>query len=463
MRSTTWIGLAALALSCGCSLAFVKRAPPAAAPGPQVACTDTKILPVADAVVGTAMVVGAVGISRADIDPDARNVVSPLYGVVGLGLIYSAYVGFRETGRCQALRDAPAIAMGPAPAPAIAPAPAPAPAIAPAPAPGPAPVPTPAPAPAPVPVPAPVSAPTPAPAPTPVAPPTLDPYAAAAPSPPPAPPARREPSGEGELIGIGASLGLLTSITLIDRADAGESRSASLLIVGGALGGGALGYLVADGLRARRSDAYTAAAGLTLGITNAALLLRPLGRADTSEEVLPILLAGSVVGAGAGLAVGHGLALTRGQVMFAADLGLLGVGTVALTSGLFDQDDEADDSELIALQVGLDVGVAAGLVLAPQVDWSYRRARWVGAASLAGFFAGSLIAVGATDKGQDPDPDVVGASVLTGMWAGFGLGVLLTRGWDADPVGASGATGASMTLAPQLSRDQLGVGAAGTF
>ena len=210
-------------------------------------------------------------------------------------------------------------------------------------------------------------------------------------------------------------------------------KAPTLLIVGGALGGGALGYLLADGLRARRSDAYASAAGLTLGITNAALLLRPLGRADTSEEVLPILLAGSVVGAGAGLAVGHGLALTRGQVMFAADLGLLGVGTVALTSGLFDQDDEADDSELIALQVGLDVGVAAGLVLAPQVDWSYRRARWVGAASLAGFFAGSLIAVGATDKGQDPDPDVVGASVLTGMWAGFGLGVLLTRGWDAEP------------------------------
>jgi hypothetical protein len=115
MRSTTWIGLAALALSCGCSLAFVKRAPPAAAPGPQVACTDTKILPVADAVVGTAMVIGAVGISRSDIDPDARNVVSPLYGVVGLGLIYSAYVGFRETGRCQTLRaslaTAPALAI----------------------------------------------------------------------------------------------------------------------------------------------------------------------------------------------------------------------------------------------------------------------------------------------------------------------------------------------------------------
>lgn len=262
---------------------------------------------------------------------------------------------------------------------------------------------------------------------------------------------------------------MLTSITLIDRADAGESKSASLLIVGGALGGGALGYLLADGLHARRSDAYASAAGLSLGITNAALLLRPLGRTATSEEILPILLAGSVVGAGAGLAVGHGLALTRGQVMFAADLGLLGVGTVALTSGLFDKDDQADDTELIALQVGLDVGVAAGLVLAPQVDWSYRRSRWVGAASLAGFFAGSLIAVGATDKGEDPDPDVVGASVLTGMWAGFGLGVMLTRGWDPDPAGGTGATGATggtaatMTLVPRVARDQIGVGVAGGF
>ena len=231
-------------------------------------------------------------------------------------------------------------------------------------------------------------------------------------------------------------------------------------LVGGTLGGGALGYLLADGLRARRADAYAAATGLSLGIANAALLLGPLGRADTSEEVLPIVLAGAVVGAGAGLAIGHGLELTRGQVMFAADLGLLGVGTVALTSGLFDQDDQADDGELLAVQIGLDAGVAAGLLLAPHVDWSERRARWVGAATVAGFFGGSLVAVAATDEGQDPDPDVVGAAVLTGMWAGFGLGVVLTRGWGADPAGATGPT---MTLVPRLGRDHLGVGVAGGF
>ena len=470
--ATRMIGLTLVVLMTGCSLAFVKKAPAAATPGPQVACTDSKIMPAADAVIGSAMLIGAVGISRTDTDPDARNVAAPLYGVVGLGMLYSAYVGFRETGRCERLHEsapAPVVAVAAGPAPAVAPPSAPpvdpsAGAVA-----APPPV---AVAPPPVAV-----APPPAPPPVAAAPPPVDPYAGVAPpvaAPPPvavAPPVAatppspppREPSGEGEMIGIGASLGMVTAITLIDRADSGENKSASLLVVGGALGGGALGYLLADGMRLKRSDAYATGAGLTLGVTNAALLLRPLGRTETSEEVMPILLAGAVVGAGAGLAVGHGMSMTRGQVMFAADLGLLAFASTALTSGMLDEDDEIDNSELLSLQLGLDAGVLAGLVLAPHIDWSYRRARWVGAASLAGFFTGSLLAVGATDKGEDPDPDVVAASVLTGMWAGFGLGVLLTRGWDADATKASPTASSSVVLLPRVGRDDLGVSVAGGF
>lgn len=452
--ATRMIGLTLVVLMTGCSLAFVKKAPAAATPGPQVACTDSKIMPAADAVIGSAMLIGAVGISRTDTDPDARNVAAPLYGVVGLGMLYSAYVGFRETGRCERLHEsapAPVVAVAAGPAPAVAPPSAPpvdpsAGAVA-----APPPV---AAAPPPVDPYAGVAPPVAAPPPVAVAP----PVAATPPSPPP-----REPSGEGEMIGIGASLGMVTAITLIDRADSGENKSASLLVVGGALGGGALGYLLADGMRLKRSDAYATGAGLTLGVTNAALLLRPLGRTETSEEVMPILLAGAVVGAGAGLAVGHGMSMTRGQVMFAADLGLLAFASTALTSGMLDEDDEIDNSELLSLQLGLDAGVLAGLVLAPHIDWSYRRARWVGAASLAGFFTGSLLAVGATDKGEDPDPDVVAASVLTGMWAGFGLGVLLTRGWDADATKASPTASSSVVLLPRVGRDDLGVSVAGGF
>ncbi len=450
--ATRMVGLTLVVLTTGCSLAFVKKAPAAATPGPQVACTDSKIMPAADAVIGSAMLIGAVGISRTDTDPDARNVAAPLYGVVGLGMLYSAYVGFRETGRCERLHEsapAPVVAVAAGPAPAVAPPSAP-------------------------PV-DPSAGAVAAPPPVAVAPPPVDPYAGVAPpvaAPPPVavappvaatPPSPREPSGEGEMIGIGASLGMVTAITLIDRADSGENKSASLLVVGGALGGGALGYLLADGMRLKRSDAYATGAGLTLGVTNAALLLRPLGRTETSEEVMPILLAGAVVGAGAGLAVGHGMSMTRGQVMFAADLGLLAFASTALTSGMLDEDDEIDNSELLSLQLGLDAGVLAGLVLAPHIDWSYRRARWVGAASLAGFFTGSLLAVGATDKGEDPDPDVVAASVLTGMWAGFGLGVLLTRGWDADATKASPTASSSVVLLPRVGRDDLGVSVAGGF
>ena len=91
----------------GCSLAFVKKAPPSVPEGVWVECTESKLAPAVDTIFGISFLTAALGISQTDgIDPDARNVVGPMYGLGGLALVYSAYVGFRETGRCDRLHAA---------------------------------------------------------------------------------------------------------------------------------------------------------------------------------------------------------------------------------------------------------------------------------------------------------------------------------------------------------------------
>ena len=159
---------------------------------------------------------------------------------------------------------------------------------------------------------------------------------------------------------------------------------------------------------------------------------------DSSEEVLPALLVGGTVGAVGGLALSRGLELTSGQVMFATNLALLGFGTSALAGALLDDDGEFDNGEMSALTLGLDGGALAGVLLAPKITWSAKRARVVGVASMAGFFAGSLAGAAFVDKNADgssgdPDPDAVAVGVLAGMWGGFLLGVKLTDEYATDP------------------------------
>jgi hypothetical protein len=295
----------------------------------------------------------------------------------------------------------------------------------------------------------------------------------------PAPPVgpREEPEGDLELIGDFAGLGILASATVLDVRDYDDPGTGTLIVIGGALGGGATGWILADRLDVKASEAHAATAGLGLGLLNGALLLVPLDQNDDidSEQVLGTLLVGGTVGAGAGLAVGKGLRLTRGQSMFATNVALLGLGTSALVGALIDTDDgDLDKSEMLALTVGLDGGAAAGLLLAPKIKWSNGRARFVGAASLVGTFVGSMVGVLlATDKdsttgSSSTDPDVAAISMLVGMWGGFAGGIAISSDWAPDPrfrqqTPPTPTGAASVTLAPVIGDGRLGVAAAGRF
>lgn len=275
----------------------------------------------------------------------------------------------------------------------------------------------------------------------------------------PPPPAR---DGELRMIGTGAALGVLGAAAWLDATDHRDPASGTLVVLGGVFGGGVTGWLVADKLDVGPGGAEMAIGGLGLGVINAALLLEPLdddGDLD-SEQVLATLLAGGAIGAGAGLALGEGLDLTEGQAVFAQNLALLGAGTTALTIGLTaDEESDLGAGSLVAIAIGLDAGLVAGLVAAPKIRWSHGRARFVEAATIAGafggLFAGGLVAN--EDTGNDPRLAV--GAVLGGMWAGFAGGVLITRDWAPDP---RYLTPRGVTLAPMLG-DHPGVVASGRF
>jgi hypothetical protein len=304
--------------------------------------------------------------------------------------------------------------------------------------------------------------------PPPPPPPTLDPYVgqpATSEAPPDGP-----RMGHVELVADFAAVGLLATIAALDARDYDDKDTGTLLVMGGMLGGGAVGWLAADKLDVTRGEAHAATMGLGLGLANAGLLLVPLGADDESHQVLTALAVGGGLGVVGGLALGKKLHLTEGQTTFAGNLALLGIGTAAITAALIDDDDgSADSGEMSALAIGLDAGAIAGLAIAPKIDWSRRRARYVGVASLAGCFVGSLVgALAATDRDdagvRHTDPDVAATGLLVGMWGGFAAGIALTGDFAPDPSRTTAPTSVPTSLAPLVGpQREVGITLSGGF
>jgi hypothetical protein len=337
-------------------------------------------------------------------------------------------------------------------------------------------------APAPQPPPAPQPTTT-APAPAPTAPGDPNAYPPYPPQPPPpqalapttitaGPPP--DPPGQVEMTADFGAIGLLAGIT-IDTRGVHDSSLGTMVILGSTAGGGAVGYLLADKFQATRGDAYLTTLGLTVGMANGALLLRPLHDTDTAEQVLGVLTLSSALGATAGFAASRGEKLTPGQALFATDLTYLGVGSAALIASLEDRNGKLDNGELATLAIGLDGGALAGLLIAPRVDWSQHRARMVGVGTLAGTFLGGMVAGLAAphtknadgSTSTDFDPDYVATALLLGAWGGFGASIYLTRDTPPDPkldprYQAAGAN-PPVTVMPFVRGDGFGAAVSGAF
>lgn len=107
----------------GCSLMFMTKTPDNVPPGAWVECTESRVFPGVDTTMGIVMLIGSVGIATAaqdetsNLSEEGASMASAIYGVAGIALLYSAYVGFRESNQCEQVhQDARARGMyGPQP------------------------------------------------------------------------------------------------------------------------------------------------------------------------------------------------------------------------------------------------------------------------------------------------------------------------------------------------------------
>jgi hypothetical protein len=134
-----------------------------------------------------------------------------------------------------------------------------------------------------------------------------------------------------------------------------------------------------------------------------------------------------------------------------------------MTAMLAGDDSDLDsDDVLLILGGGLDAGLAAGIAVAPRLDWSGARTTYVTlgeAVGALGGFAVAAIAVGEDDGSEE----AYAGLILGGTWAGFASAVYLTRGMTPHRR-YQRAPSSTVTLAPTSTRDGgRGVSLAGTF
>lgn len=298
--------------------------------------------------------------------------------------------------------------------------------------------------------------------------------------PPPPPPMMGPPpksrAHDGEVIGNFAAVGVLASVDIIVRQDVENSGVGTMILLGGLLGGGAGGWLLTQKYEVDAGAAHATTLGLLTGVANAALLIEPLGW-SRPESILSLLFLGSAVGAGGGFLYGQTADLTSGQAVFVANLATLGVATAAFGAITGSQDEEFGNWESGTLALGLDAGLIAGAIIAPQLTWSPRRSKVVFAATGVGALLGGMLAGLTTNTkdangDRDPNGNVVAACMTAGMWGGFALGIVMTRDSPPDarftkpaqPNAAPAAAPTATTYAPWIGdRGQLGVMAGGTW
>jgi hypothetical protein len=110
--------------------------------------------------------------------------------------------------------------------------------------------------------------------------------------------------------------------------------------------------------------------------------------------------------------------------------------------------------------------VLGGALIAPQRDWSPRRANTVFASTAVGALLGGLLVGLATKRseGDSSNGDLVAGCMTAGMWGGFGLGIFMTSDAAPDVRFHRSVAGPAVTVAPFAGdRGQVGVMAGGSW
>jgi hypothetical protein len=278
---------------------------------------------------------------------------------------------------------------------------------------------------------------------------------------------------DGEVIADFAVVGTLAAVDIMLRQDVNDGSLGTVILLGGVFGGGAGGYLLTQKYEVDAGAAHATTIGLVAGAANGAFLIKPMLEPDyDAEDVVGLLFLGSAVGATAGFAYGQAADLTEGQATFIGNAVLLGTSTAALTAVLGSRNGQYNDWENGTLALGLDAGILGGALVAPHLDWSRKRSRVVMAGTVLGALAGGMVAGLTTEKkremmsGDDAyNGNVIAGCMTAGLWAGFGLGILMTRDYAPDASARSKAPAKSTptSVTPYVGDQAMGIMAGGTW
>lgn len=238
--------------------------------------------------------------------------------------------------------------------------------------------------------------------------------------------------GRTQFIVTSTLIGFYSGIVLLDIFDVDDIRpSVATLIATTSLGlVGSLYGSRGAGIREVDADAYTLGAtwgGLTMLSAAGALDV------DDSEVVQGMALAGLVGGAFAGMGLSRQTNPTRGQVALTQTTMLLGGASALLSTAILSERNLQFRTHATLWLAGLQIGTGAGLMLAPDLDWSPSRARLTLLGGALGALAGWGTAALITGDSDDNLAQIWAGSALVGMWGGFALTTWLTEGMAPDP------------------------------
>lgn len=284
----------------------------------------------------------------------------------------------------------------------------------------------------------------------------------------------QENDGRAEFIVTSTLAGFYSSFVLLDVAGVDDFRTGTLLVTavtGAAFAGSLLGTRnrnITGGM------AMSYSGGLVIGLANGLLLAPALGISvdavdgdgdgEVNQNYLLFGLGTMAVGGGLGGYFGHKLNPTRAQAGVINLAGMAGLSSTGLMLIAVDADIDIEPA-LAVMALGLDAGVAAGILVSPKIDWSVSRYRLVALSQFLGMLGGvavAAIAVGEPDT--TGDGQMFAVSTLVGMWTGIGLGTYFTRNMLPDARFVTDDKKVSWQLTPLvLPNNGRGLGVAGTF
>lgn len=249
-----------------------------------------------------------------------------------------------------------------------------------------------------------------------------------------------------------------------------DYKAQTLVVTGVTLGGFAAALLGTSGKRMTESMASAYGSGLLIGAGNGLLLAPRLGLdpdssgpedGDVNQAYLGFGLLSMAAGGAGGMYLADRFDPTPAQAQYAGLMGVNGLMTMGL--GLVIIQPDTDYRNVLGLlALGLDGGVAAGMVLGRDLTWSKSRLTYVTLAEFLGGLTGVAAAVVAVDGGSDDGEKIAAGMVLAGVWGGFALARSLTSDLPPDPRFRAKTTG-TIALVPMVSGQGQGVAVAGTF